>query len=67
MKKTPSPSLPRFAGEGAPSRLKVGGRGLFRHPLRSLGYGILRVPNHRLFHDPEGVVDDLLRIALNRG
>ena len=35
--------------------------------LRSLGYGILRIPNHRLFHDPEGVVDELLKTALGRG
>jgi very-short-patch-repair endonuclease len=35
--------------------------------LRSLGYGILRIPNHRLFHDPEGVVDELLSTALSRG
>jgi very-short-patch-repair endonuclease len=35
--------------------------------LRSLGYGILRFSNHRLFHDPESVVDELLRTALSRG
>jgi very-short-patch-repair endonuclease len=35
--------------------------------LRSRGYGILRIPNQRLFQDPEGVVDDLLKTALERG
>lgn len=35
--------------------------------LRARGYGILRIPNHRLFHDPEGIIDELLMIALKRG
>ena len=35
--------------------------------LESRGYLILRIPNHRLFQDPESVLEEIYQIAQERG
>ncbi|SRR6266545_2348505 len=35
--------------------------------LKSRGYKILRIPNHRLFQDPESVLEEICRVAQERG
>ena len=35
--------------------------------LKSRGYKILRIPNHRLFQDPESVLEEICQIAQERG
>jgi very-short-patch-repair endonuclease len=35
--------------------------------LGSRGYKILRIPNHRLFQDPESVLEEICQVAQERG